>query len=152
MLHRGPLRSERLSPRNNVVSDQPYSMIPGMAKGISVIEGRARREDGSEVVVYRALRQLLCSACGAPIRDGTLFTRRVSAGGGLQLAAQCRECVPFEPEPEAVKGQRSKLLESFFSAEPAEQPRAVRPNTDANEAMLKRLGPALRRRDGKSSR
>ena len=123
-----------------------------MFKGISVIEGRARREDGAEVVVYRALRELLCSACGSPIREGTHFTRRVSAGGGLNLASQCRKCVPFEPVPEANEAPRSKLMESFFSVQPADKPQAVRPDADANEAMLKRLGPALRRRAGKSSR
>ena len=122
-----------------------------MVKGISVIEGRARREDGAEVIVYRALRELLCSACGAVIREGTHFTRRVSAASGLNLAAHCRKCVPFEPEPEADKGRRSKLMESFFSVQPPDNPEAVRPDAGANEAMLKRLGPALRRRAGKPS-
>ena len=65
------------------------------AKGISVIVGKAEAADGSEAPVYRALRTLLCSSCGAAIGEGTLFTRRALADGGLRVAARCRECAPF---------------------------------------------------------
>jgi hypothetical protein len=119
-----------------------------MTKGISAVEGSARRVDGSEVVVYRALRDILCSSCYATIGEGSLFTRRALAGGGLRIAAQCRECVPFVSRPGGEKGRRSELLESLFSAESEGEPP---PRKDAAaEAVLKRLGPALHRRDKKS--
>jgi hypothetical protein len=87
-----------------------------MVKGISVIVGEANAGDGSEVPVYRALRPLVCSSCGAAIGEGTLFTRRALADGGLRVAAQCMECAPFTWREGGGKARsRSPLLESLFA-------------------------------------
>ena len=48
-----------------------------MAKGISEVAGEADGAGGSDVALYRALRQLFCAACGGTIREGGLFTRRI---------------------------------------------------------------------------
>ncbi len=40
-----------------------------MGKGISIIVGRVAGAYGREVLVYRALRDLLCSSCGSKIRE-----------------------------------------------------------------------------------
>jgi hypothetical protein len=122
-----------------------------MGKGISVIVGVAEGGDGREVPVYRALRTLLCSSCGTTIGEGALFTRRALPGGGLRVAAECRECAPFVAHDEGGKGrQRSPLLESLLAPEPEggteKEPRRV---GQAEEAVRKRLGPALRYRAGK---
>lgn len=120
-----------------------------MAKGISVIVGKAFAADGSEAPVYRALRPLLCSSCGAAIREGSLFTRRALADGGLRVAARCRECAPFTLREGDEEGRRrSPLLESLFA--PRAEGEAVRREPGrAAESVRERLGPALRYRAGK---
>jgi ribosomal protein L40E len=118
-------------------------------KGISVIVGEAIAGDGSDVPVYRALRSLLCSSCGAAIGEGALFTRRANADNGLRVAAQCRECVPFTLRDEESEGRRrSPLLESLFTPH-AEGKRVRRESGPAAESVKERLGPALRYRAGK---
>jgi hypothetical protein len=122
-----------------------------MGKGISVIGGRAAGRDDPEVPVYRALRDLLCSSCGSTIGESALFTRRPLAGAGLRVAAQCRECAPFELREDGGNGQRSPLMESLLA--PVNDDNAVPnpPNPDrVTEEVMKRLGPALRYRSGKS--
>lgn len=121
-----------------------------MRKGISVIVGRAESGEGTEVPVYRALRDLLCSSCGSMISEGTLFTRRPLAAGKLRVAAQCRKCMPFTSRAGDEKGSpRSALLESLLTPEPAGD--GVRESCHAEnaEAVRKRLGPALQYRAGK---
>ncbi|MBA3243087.1 MAG: hypothetical protein H0T60_17855 [Acidobacteria bacterium] len=122
-----------------------------MGKGISVIVGRAESGDGPVVPIYRALRTLLCSSCGATIGEGALFTRRALAGSGLRVAAQCRECTPFIARDDGGAGrQRSPLLESLFAPEPeSESEPEHRQVEHIAESVRKRLGPALRFRTGK---
>lgn len=122
-----------------------------MGKGISVIVGSAEGGGGKEVPVYRALRTLLCSSCGATIGEGALFTRRALVGGGLRVAAQCRECAPFVPRDDGEKGrQRSPLLESLLAPETGgEIVVEHRQSEQRAESLRKRLGPALRFRAGK---
>lgn len=122
-----------------------------MGKGISVIVGRAEGGDGQGTPVYRALRDLLCSSCGSAIAEGALFTRRPVAGAGLRVAAQCRECAPFEQREDGGKGQgRSPLMKSLLT--PAAEDKAVPGLTNpgrVTEGVMKRLGPALQYRSGK---
>jgi len=120
-----------------------------MVKGISVIVGKADAGDGSEVPVYRALRPLVCSSCGAAIGEGTLFTRRALADGGLRVAAQCMECAPFTWRKGGGEAHsRSPLLESLFTPQ-AGRERVRREPGPAAESVKERLGPALRYRAGK---
>lgn len=120
-----------------------------MAKGISVIVGEADTGDGAVVPVYRALRPLLCSSCGAAIGEGTLFTRRALADSGLRIAARCKECVPFTWRAGGGEGyHRSPLLESLLTPQ-AGRERGRREPAEAAESVKKRLGPALRYRAGK---
>jgi len=122
-----------------------------MGKGISVIVGRAEGGDGQEVPVYRALRTLLCSSCGATIGECTFFTRRALAASGLRVAAQCRECAPFVPREGGEEGrQRSPLLESLLAPETGSEIVVERRQSEQRaESVGKRLGPALRFRAGK---
>ena len=116
-----------------------------MGKGISVIVGRAESGDGLEVPIYRALRILLCSSCGATIGEGTLFTRRTLAGSGLRVAAQCRECAPFVPRDDGEKGrQRSPLLESLLAPETVSENEIEQRQLEQAQRREERLCPALR--------
>jgi hypothetical protein len=120
-----------------------------MVKGISVIVGEADGSDGAGVPIYRALRPLLCSSCGASIGEGTLFTRRALADSGLRVAAQCRECAPFTLRDAGGKGHpRSPLLESLLIPQ-AERECGRGEQKRAAESVKERLGPALRYRAGK---
>jgi hypothetical protein len=120
-----------------------------MVKGISVIVGEADGKDGAGAPVYRALRPLLCSSCGTDIGEGTIFTRRALADGGLRVAAQCRECAPFAWSDGVEEGRpRSPLLESLFTPR-AEGEHGRREPGPAAESVKERLGPALRYRAGK---
>jgi RNase P subunit RPR2 len=56
-----------------------------MVKGISEIVGEALSAGKSRVTIYRALKQLLCAACGETISEGALFTRRSLHGQGLRI-------------------------------------------------------------------
>jgi hypothetical protein len=122
-----------------------------MVKGISEIVGEADGADGSRVRVYRALRQLLCAACGGTIREGGLFIRRTLPGYGMQLLPRCRGCEPFTPPGDA--GLHLALIESLFTPPAQEAETEVRRPTrreELDEAVMKRLGPALSRsRKGK---
>ena len=125
-----------------------------MEKGISEIVGRGNLEEGRSTDVYRALRSLLCATCGTEIPEGALFTRRKVKGIGLRIMPQCAKCSPFTLQ--AGKKERSALLQSLLAEQPAgSSGRAgVSTETDAqreaqaqsvNEAMKRRLGPALKR-------
>jgi hypothetical protein len=121
-----------------------------MRRWVSEIVGTGEGADKSSVTVYRALRQLICAPCGGAINEGALFTRRSLGGGGLRILPQCRKCVPFnfsaEGEP---KRPRSKMLEALLAPQPereADPPSKEGGDRDAlDEAVAKRLGPALRR-------
>jgi len=146
-----------------------------MEHGISEIYGEGRGPDGRATPVYRALRELLCSACGAPIAEGGLFTRKVLPQVALRIMPQCRECAPFAlaGDAEGVKpavgdagssdgvggelptgagAKRSKLLEGLLTPAPeTATPQKPGRSRDAAEKVASRLGPALSRsRRGRS--
>ena len=127
-----------------------------MEKGISEIVGCADLDEGRSTELYRALRSLLCSTCGAEIKEGMLFTRRKVKGIGVRIMPQCAKCEPFTPQP--GKEKESTLLRSLL-AEPAKdlRRRASLPSEDSaksriiEEKVRQRLEPALdrARRKGK---
>jgi hypothetical protein len=125
-----------------------------MDNGISEIVGRACLQDGKSTRIYRALRSLVCSTCGAEIATGSHFTRRRVKGIGISIMPQCSKCEPFTLQP--GKAQKSALLRSLL-AEPQEDTQSrtdLAPITDSEaqvkeksiaEEVRKRLGPALKR-------
>lgn len=147
-----------------------------MDHGISEIYAEGRGTDGRALSVYRALRELLCSACGAPIAEGSLFTRKNLPQFALRIMPRCGECAPFgmanlaegvmpagggggssnSVEGELPKGvgakKRSKLIEGLLNAAPeTETPRKPERSRDVAEKVASRLGPALSRsRRGRS--
>lgn len=118
-----------------------------MKQGISEFVAEGDASDGSQVRVYRALRELLCTRCSNVIATGDLFTRRLL--GGIYLTPQCSECVPFQARPTLTKATQKKssdaLLDSLF--EPSPRTRKIAATSPrAKEESGKRLGPALARR------
>jgi hypothetical protein len=126
-----------------------------MEKGISEIVGRGNLEDGRSTDVYRALRSLLCAACGAEIPEGLFFTRRRVRGIGLRIMPQCPKCAPFTLQPD--RKEKSALLKSLLAEHPSDsssRAASASPEADAeaqakaesvNEEVRRRLGPALKR-------
>jgi hypothetical protein len=117
-----------------------------MAKGISEIAGEASGIGEPRVVVYRALRAIICARCAETIREGDLFTRRSLPGRELRILPQCRKCVPFEMRAvEDSEQQQSALLKSLLTPEPGRnEVRADKPDV-MRETVERRLGPALQR-------
>ncbi len=118
-----------------------------MRKGISEIIGTAKTNDKASIVVYRALRVLLCARCGTEITEGASFTRRTISEGGLRLLPQCQSCTPFTMSDGA--SNRSVLIESLLT--PSTGEKTIKGMTSEqqqkiNEAIEQRLGPALRHR------
>lgn len=126
-----------------------------MEKGISEIIGRGETDGGKGVEVYRALRSLLCSTCGADIAEGSLFTRRKVKGIGLRIMPQCPECAPFTAQPD--RKERSQLLRALLAQATADSretsarvsdksgERGREDEKDLKEEVRRRLGPALER-------
>jgi hypothetical protein len=126
-----------------------------METGISEIVGHAELADGGRTQVYRALRALVCAACGSAILEGTLFTRRAVKGIGLSIMPQCPECAPFTLQ--TGKREKSALLRSLLAEQPADSPvRGDAPLVAGSEEeaaaaervreeIRRRLGPALKR-------
>jgi hypothetical protein len=118
-----------------------------MAKGISEIVGLADGMGKSRVTVYRALKILMCAACGETIGEGVLFTRRSLYGQGLRILPKCRKCAPFDLRTFDQNEQRqSALIESLLTPppEPSGVKQVRKPGAE-REAVERRLGPALRR-------
>lgn len=117
-----------------------------MAKGISEIVGETFGTGKSRVTVYRALKQLLCAACGETINEGVLFTRRSLYGQRLRILPRCQKCAPFSLRSNSEKERRqSALLESLLT--PQSEPGEVRvrePGAE-KETIERRLGQVLRR-------
>src|SRR5947208_16599782 len=86
-----------------------------MRDAISEIVGRGKLKSGDSTQVYRALQQLLCSACGAEIAQDALFTRRSVKGFGLNIMPQCRKCAPFTLQQD--KKEKSVLLQALLREE-----------------------------------
>lgn len=114
-------------------------------QSISEIIGEARGADGATiVVVYRALRALMCAGCGATINRDEQFTRREVTGapaGGLRLSARCARCASFaETRVVATIKQKktSPLIEALLSTAPREpktaQPPQAQTSTTPNTA------------------
>lgn len=122
-----------------------------MANGISEIVGEAFGAGGVRVTVYRALRQLICAACGGTIREGDLFTRHALPGQGLRIASRCRGCAHFTWRDDARA--ESDLIKALLTPPAGEgKPEAGSParREEVVRAVMKRLGPALSRaRKGK---
>lgn len=115
-----------------------------MKKGISEIVGRTADKDGGSVPLYRALRKLLCSACGREIGEGTLFTRHQLLGQSIRLSPRCSECAPFIVE----KGERSVLLDYLLTPESSKSEATDSSQKDQEmwkKEVERRLGPALAR-------
>lgn len=103
--------------------------------------GEANLKSGERTAVYRALRELTCSRCGGPIREGETFTREAAREGGPPLVRRCGSCVPFTP----VGG----LLDALFTDEGSRESAPSSVSEDVREKVRSRLGPALaaRRKD-----
>ena len=116
-----------------------------MAQGISEIFGEGVNAEGGGVRVYRALRRLMCSACGATIPENSLFTRKRLPSLGLRIMPRCRECAPFELRSSDAEPQRSQLIENLL-APAGEKPQPdEKPSRKTNAEIESRLGPALSR-------
>jgi hypothetical protein len=128
-----------------------------MEKAISEIVGEGNLKSGRTTEVYRALRSLLCSTCGAMIAESALFTRRRVKGIGLRIMPQCQKCAPFVLKED--KKEKSALLESLLREQPSDASKDVRAPSDrrstevsskreeksVDEEVRRRLGPALKR-------
>ncbi|HLL74044.1 MAG TPA: hypothetical protein VK421_02010 [Pyrinomonadaceae bacterium] len=97
--------------------------------------GEAVLATGDRATVYRALRELACSACGDVIREGGLFTREAESASGLPLVRLCRGCAPFTTG--------GGLLDSLLTPDGGEESRPTAATGDAREKAMARLGPAL---------
>jgi hypothetical protein len=97
--------------------------------------GEAMLDAGTRAALYRALRELSCSRCGALIREGELFTREAEPASGLPLVRICRCCAPFSG--------RGGLLDALLAPGGGEESRPTAAIGDAREKMMARLGPAL---------
>ena len=128
-----------------------------MEKAISEIVGEGNLKSGRSTEVYRALRPLLCSMCGALVNVSALFTRRRVKGIGLRIMPQCQKCAPFTLKED--KKEKSALLESLLRREQPDASKNVsaplaRRSTEGSakqdeknidEEVRRRLGPALKR-------
>lgn len=114
-------------------------------QAISEIVGDGEAEGGAPCVVYRALRRLLCEACGSVIGEGELFTRRQVPGQRLRIMPRCRRCAPFTPEGEGAKRRPGLLDALMLSRPPAAQTPTTSDPEKVAEAVERRLGPALAR-------
>ncbi len=94
-----------------------------MEKGISEIVGQGELKGGRTTEVYRALRSLLCSTCGALIAESALFTRRRVKGVGLRIMPRCQKCAPFNLREE--KKERSALLDSLLRERQPDAPKST---------------------------
>lgn len=116
---------------------------PQVERGLPHSEkaGEAALKSGGRTTLYRALRELACSRCGAPIREGEHFTREAAQEGGPPLVRRCRDCVPFT--------HGGGLLDALFAAEDVREPPPSPTPADTREKVRSRLGPALaaRRKD-----
>jgi hypothetical protein len=117
-----------------------------MAKGISEIVGLAESVGKSRVMVYRALKILLCTRCSETISEGELFIRRSLDGQGLRILPQCQKCVPFGMRADdEIERRHSVLLESVLTPQPKLNEVRIRKPDMERDAVEMRLGPALRR-------
>ena len=115
-----------------------------MKKGISVIVGQTSGARGESIPLYRAERSLLCSACGADIPAGEIFTRRALSGQALRLYAECRKCAPLCEDEEKDSGMIQTLLSAEAQGVPAPTSNGDARRITIAQKVERRLGPALR--------
>ena len=92
--------------------------------------GEALLDAGTRAALYRALRELSCSRCGGPIREGELFTREAEPASGLPLVRLCRGCAPFSTG--------GGLLDALL-APSGEESRPSAAPVEAREKVMSRL-------------
>lgn len=109
--------------------------------GISKLVGEARCADGRPRPLYEALRELICAACAASIREGERFTRHAVLGVGAALLPRCGRCAPFE----RLGSGGSPLLRSLLKPGHEEGAQPAEPRREAAKEVERRLGPALAR-------
>lgn len=124
-----------------------------MKQSISEIVGYASFASGGAGAVYRALRPLLCSACGLTIKEGNLFTRWKLAGQPLPISPRCEACAPFILQ--ANESQSPSLLRALLSPGEAGITSKISPGKSdgkkaeeqdkITDAIQQRIGPALAR-------
>ena len=113
-----------------------------MKQSISKIVGQANDTSGESVPLYRALRTLSCSACGAGIPEGDLFTRHALPEQELLLYARCRKCTPFTV-PQSKRAS-SELLDALLTKPDNNESRPGKHRQQSLvEAVEKRLGAVL---------
>jgi hypothetical protein len=119
-------------------------------RGISEIVGQAE-VDGARCAIYRALRDLICAACGGDIVEGEIFTRRAQDVGGLPILPICDECAPFD----SLKADDNdfSLLESLLGGDEKAASQGLTESDkktgsrgdELRQKLEQRLGPVLRR-------
>lgn len=97
--------------------------------------GEAALAAGGRAARGRALRELSCSRCCGPIREGELFAREEEPVSGLPLMRVCRSCAPFN--------RSGGLLDALLSPGAGEEARPALEGADVREKALARLRPAL---------
>jgi hypothetical protein len=133
-----------------------------MRDAISEIVGQGKFGDGKSAQVYRPLRPLLCSTCGAEIAEDTLFTRRGVKGFGMNIMPQCHKCAPFALLDKKEKKEKSALLQALLREQSPGSAERERASEDSSqeasaqedkkriaEEVRQRLAPALKRGRGK---
>lgn len=115
-----------------------------MEHAISEIFGEGVDARGASIPIYRALRRLLCSACGAPIPLGAFFTRKAIPGIAPRIMPRCRECAPFELRSDE-ETKKSPLIENLLTPADGKPDATGEPSLKASEEVERRLGPALSR-------
>lgn len=113
-----------------------------MKAPISEIVGGAKDGRGKDVVVYRALRPLICCRCGSGINKGNLFTRRKLAG--IRISPFCRECVPFKlPDRNFSSPLIEFLLKTESAAGKGTEITGTSDRALTSKEVERRLGPVL---------
>lgn len=112
-------------PSHNIQHRSASAHVDADAACISEIVGETDCAKLGCGVVYRALRDIVCTGCGAPVPEGELFTRwqfrratNLSGDPNVappRLAARCRACVNFADEavkPHAVESSPEPNVET----------------------------------------
>lgn len=129
--------SQPLHESPHITPVETASAHDAAASCISEIVGDVECAKVGRGVVYRALRDIVCTGCGAHVRQGELFTRwQLRRATNLfddpntaapRLAARCRACVSFANEAVESRLSESSIGSAVESkAAPEPQPPARR--------------------------